>query len=89
MTETFSVQLEQVLVMRPSNDQGMFDPEPERISLQLTNAASDKRHLGGLGERILQSWNPETIAYEINGHTKTRVLSVKSLHMVLYVRKLL
>lgn len=62
----------------------MVDPELERSSLQFTDAINDKRYPGGWGEWFPRLWNPETVAYKIDGCTETRVLDVESLNTVLH-----
>jgi hypothetical protein len=69
--------------MRSSKDQGMVDPELECVSLQLTNAVTDKCHSRDRGEQFLRPRNHEMVVHDVNGHGQTGMLNVKSLLMIL------
>lgn len=83
MLEVYSIPLDRVLAMRPSDDYSMVDPKLVHSILQFTDAADDKRHLGGWGEQFPRLRNPHTVAYEFNGRAQIGVLDVKSLKTVL------
>jgi hypothetical protein len=90
-SKAYSIQniLNLVLTERPSGDQGMVDPEPERDNLQFMNVAGDRRHPGSLGRHLPQPQNSEMTAHEVYGRKQTTVLSVKSSEAVICTRNLL